>query len=235
MTTIVKTIITANFMATPIQVERLAAQVVDGQQADGTYLRVVLAHMQSRLGRPRMRRRAADKDSVLEVLNAIHTDLYAAVLKGVGGDDIETAERNRRATFARTATSTVRYFIANGGDIRSVDVPNITKAGLRKAVAPEQTAQAPQGETRAERAFRKAQDGVLTAAKRLVARGDPQDVHRVEALIDQLEALLEESAEEQPAQQPQAQDTQADTTVITGQRFHRTPVTPASREPRAAA
>lgn len=221
MTSIVKTISTANFMATPVQVERLAAQVCEGQQADGTYLRVILAHMQSRLGRARMRRKAADVDSVIEVLNAIHTELYAAVLKGVGADDIETTERNRRATFARSAASTVRFFVNQGGDVRTVEVATATKGGLRNAVAPP-AATAPEGETRYERAFRKAQDTLMESAKRLMARGEPPDIARVEGLIEQLEALLEETTEEQPAAEAQAQQP-TDTTVITRSRLQRSP------------
>lgn len=220
MTTIVKTIASAHFMATAVQVERLAAQVVDGQEADGTYLRVLLAHMQSKLGRARMRRRAQDVEGMTEVLNAIHTDLYTAVLRGVGPEDLDVKERNRRATFARSAASTIRYFISKGGDVREVKVEEATKGSLRRAVAPE-PAEAPEGETRVERSFRKAQETVLEVTKRLMARGDPQDVARVEALIDQLEALLEgteETTEEHPAR-----DVGADTTVITGHRLQRAP------------
>lgn len=215
MTTIVKTIIGANFMATPVQVERLAAQVVEGQEADGTYLRVLLAHMQSKLGRARHRRKAGDAESVTELLNAIHADMYAAVLRGVAPEDADPKERNRRATFARSAASTIRYFISKGGDVREVEVPNATKGSLRRAVQPEQ-GEAPEGETRTEKAFRKAQDALLAAAKKLVAAGEPDDTARVEALIEQLEALLEGAEEEE---QPQHS---TGTTVITGHRLERT-------------
>lgn len=218
MTTIVKTIASANFMATAVQVERLAAQVVDGQEADGTYLRVLLAHMQSKLGRARMRRHAKDSEAVTELLNAIHNDLYASVLRGVGPEDLDSKERNRRATFARSAASTVRYFISKGGDVREVEVPTVTKGSLRRSVEPEK-GEAPEGETRMDKSFRKAQDALLEAAKRLMARGDPQDTARIEGLIEQLETLLEGAEEEQ---QPQ-RDVGADTTVITGHRLQRGP------------
>lgn len=208
-------IIAAHFMADAAQVERLAALVVEGTNADGTYLKVVLKHMQAQLGKPtrRARRTGAEVEAAEHVLDAIHAELYAAVMKGVGPDDLPMPERNRRATFARSAASTIRYFIRGGGDVRNVDVPTATKAGLRKAVQPETPA--PADETRDQRSFRKAQDALVKSAQRLVARGDPDAAQRIEAAMDALEALLEALPEEQqPAQA--AQDFGGQTTTIVG-------------------
>lgn len=214
---IVETIVAANFMADATQVERLAGTVVEGQAADGTYLRVVLAHMQANLGKPqRGRRRAApDAHAAEVVLDGIHENLYASVLKGVGPEDLATNERNRRATFARSAASTVRYFIRNGGDVRTVEVATATKNGLRKAVQPESEAPA-EGETRTERAFRKAQDALVASAQRLLARGDPDIAReRIEAAMDALEALLDAVPTEEQAQ-PRADIGGQTTTMVAG-------------------
>lgn len=209
--TIVELIAAHNFVATNEQVERLANAVVAGHQADGTYLRVVLAHMQAKLGKPhRGRRSAADAESAEAVLDGIHATLYPHVCKGVGNGDIDTPERNRRATFARSAASTVRYFIRNGGDVRTVDVATVTKGGLRSAVAPEQP-EAPEGETRVERGFRNATQAVVRSAHRLLARGDPDRAReQIEQALDALEGLL--------ATEPAAQDFGGQTTTIVGAR-----------------
>lgn len=198
---IVEMIASANFMADIAQVERLAGNVAEGQVADATYLRVVLAHMQANLGKGRRGRRATvDAHSAEVVLDKVHEQFYPAVLKGVGGDELPVPERHRRATFARSAASTVRYFIRNGGDVRDVDVSTVTKSGLRKLVKPE--APPPENETRAERAFRKATEVVVSSAQRLLARGDPDIAReRIEATLEALEALLTELPEQPEAGQ----------------------------------
>jgi hypothetical protein len=202
MKTIVQVIAAAHYMADAAQVERLAGAVVEGQQADATYMRVILANMQAQLGKPRRGRRSqAEAQSAEAVLDSIHETLYAAVLRGVGPEELEQTERNRRATFARSAASTVRFFIKNGGDVRSVDVATVTKSGLRASVQPE--TKAPENETRAERTFRKAQDALVRSAQRLVARGDPVETRaRIEAAMDALEALLESIPEGNVQQAP---------------------------------
>ena len=74
------------------------------------------------------------------------------------------------ATFARSMASTVRFFIRNGGDVRGLDIPTITKNGLRAMVQPENPIV---GGTRAERAFLRNAEGV-TKAVAAMARGDPE-------------------------------------------------------------
>lgn len=217
---IVEIIAASNFMADATQVERLAGNVVEGQAADATYLRVILAHMQANLGKGRRRR--ADSQSAEVVLDSTHERLYQSVLKGVGPEDIDSTERNRRATFARSAASTVRYFIRGGGDVRSIDVSTATKSGLRKAVQPEVSTPPDEGETRAERAFRKAKDNLVEKAQSLLARGDPDVAReRIEAAMDALEALLDSL--------PAAADTGAQTTTIVAGRHPGARGTPAER------
>jgi hypothetical protein len=205
---LIATIVAANFMANEQQVAQLAHTVVEGLDADGTYLRVVLAHMKSQLGNPRRGKQPPQEP----VLDKVHEALYPSVLKGVGPDDMPQEERNRRANFARSAASTVRYFIRNGGDVRGVDVPTASKSGLRRAVQPEQ-GEAAEGETRTQRGFRTHAQALLAAAVRL-ARGDPEDAReRVESLMDELDKLLTELGTEPTASQPQ-QDMGATTTIV---------------------
>lgn len=213
---LVETIALAHFMANAAQVEQLAHNVAEGQMADSTYLRVTLAHMQSKLGRPRRGKQAAQEP----VLDSIHEALYPSVLKGVGPEGMDQTERFRKATFARSAASTIRYFIRGGGDVRGIDVATATKSGLRKAVQPETPAE--EGETRNQKSFRKAGDAVLRSAQRL-ARGDPEDAReRVDALMDQLQALLDELGA--PAQPEHG----ATTTIVAGRAAPRgTPAQPA--------
>lgn len=202
---LIAAIIKAHFAATPEQVEQLAHNVVEGQHAAGTYLQVVLAHMQAKLGRPRRGKQPPQEP----VLDAVHEMLYPAVLKGVGPDDLSQVERFRRATFARSAASTVRYFVRNGGDVRGLDVAKVTKNGLRKSVQPETPP--PEEETRAERSLRKAVDAIARSAQRL-ARSDPGAAReRIEAAMDELDKLLESI----PAE-PQAANVGATTTIATG-------------------
>lgn len=203
-TNIIDAITSAHFIADAAMVERLAATVVEGASADATYLRVLLAHMQARLGRPVRRRTAsADMEAAGHVLETVHGELYPAVLRGVGPEDLPITERNRRATFARSAASTVRYYVREGGDIRQLDVATVTKAGLRKLVQSQQEGEAaPTDETRPQKSFRKATDVLVKAAQYLLARGDPEDAQqRIEAAIQTLEELLDKwlaPAHEQP-------------------------------------
>lgn len=202
-----------NYAATGDQVEQLAYAVATGVDAGTVYLRVVLAHMQARLGSGR--RRAAANMPQEPVLDAIHEDLYPHVLKGVGPEDMDRDERNSKANFARTMASTVRYFIQHGGDVRAVDIPTVTKNGLRKSVQPK-GAEAPAGASRALRGFLTASGGLKRAIARL-ARGDPGEARKqVEQLLDEYEALLEELAQppEAPAAAPPPADVGGQTTTI---------------------
>lgn len=148
------TIERAGYTASEEQIEQLARDVAIGKRADSTYLRVLVAAVQSALKGKRQR--------ALTALQAAHERFYAAVLRGVGADDISPKERTRRATFARTATSTLRSFAKTGGDIRTLDVATVTKAGLRALVSPE----IPAG-TRAERSAARATSALLRALKRM--------------------------------------------------------------------
>lgn len=205
---IVAAIVRSNYAATGEQVEQLAHTVVSGLRAGEVYLRVVLAHMQSKLGRPR-RGKQAPQEPVLDV---VHGELYPSVLRGVGPEEMPMDERNSLANFARSIASTVRYFIRNGGDVRSVDVTTATKTGLRKAVTPESTNPVVGG-TRAERAFLRAVEGVKKQVVAM-ARGDPDTAReRLESFMDELDELLKQLPEAVEAAAP---DVGGSTTTIFG-------------------
>lgn len=207
-------IVHANYAATGDQVEQLAFAVATGLDAGTAYLRVVLAHMQARLGRGRRRVTAMPQEPVLD---AVHEELYPHVLKGVGPEEMERGERDSKANFARTMASTVRFFIQHGGDVRGLDIPTVTKNGLRRAVQPPAAATVPEGATRAERGFLRAAEGLKRAVIRL-ARGDPEGARtQIEQLLTEYEQLLDELGKEPP--QPQAQapaDAGGATTTIVG-------------------
>lgn len=180
---IIDSIVKAHYVATESQVEQLAARIALGDISDNTYLRVSLAHMQAVLGRPRRGKQPPQEP----VLDAVHKKLYPAFLRGLGPEDMDPKERERRGIKARTNASTVRYFIRGGGDVRGLDLATVTKGSLRKAVAPEVV---PAG-TRAERAFGKAQ----AVMERTVTRMAPETARaHIEAAIEALEALIPEAA-----------------------------------------
>lgn len=204
MTTIIDTIMKANYAATDTQVEQLAHTLVLGETADNVYLRVLLNRMQAQLGRPR-RGKAPPQEPVLE---AIHEKLYAVALRGVGPEDMPMPERHRKANRFRTNAATVRYFIQHGGDVRSLDIATVSKASLRKSVQP---GSAPvEGETRAQKAFRAAEAAVLRTLERLVKASPDEARGRVEHLMDELEAWLAKL----DAGQPAAPDHSASTTIV---------------------
>lgn len=221
---IVAAIVRLNYAATGEQVEQLAHTVVSGLRAGEVYLRVVLAHMQSKLGSPRRGKQPPQEP----VLDAVHAELYPHILTGVGPAEMPDDERNQLANFARTMASTVRYFIRNGGDVRGVDINTVTKNGLRKAVSPE-VADPIVGGTRAERSFLRSTERVKKAVAAM-ARGDPNSAREMlEAFMDEMDAVLAEL----PAAEPNAPAVAAQdfggqtTTIVAGRGAHRAPTQPA--------
>lgn len=146
----------AGYIASEEQIEGLARDVAIGRKADSTYLRVLVVAVQTALKGKRQR--------AVTALQTAHEKFYAAVLRGVGADDITPRERTRRATFARTATSTLRSFLKGGGEVRTLDVTLVTKAWLRSQGAGAETV--PTG-TRYERSAQRAQAQLLRALKRM--------------------------------------------------------------------
>jgi hypothetical protein len=163
---------------------------------DGTYLRVLLFAAQGKLGAKRGKR--PDDATQLTALEAVGGPMYQAVLKGVTSEDIaidatldpaeitrRTRERNRRATFARTARSTLSVWVSEGGDLRALDVETVTKGELRAAINAARAEKPEQIEPTLERA----QKAILAA----IAREGPDEQRaHLEAVISALQDALEE-------------------------------------------
>lgn len=143
-------------------------------KSDATYLRVIINAVQAKLGPKKGRAPAAETQ--LSVFSTVVTPLYAAVLRGVTTEDIaireglepaeltrRMRERNRRATFARTARSALVSWVNAGGDIRALDVSTVTKSELQRSVA---AAREPDANRTVERAQKR-----ILASVAAVARG----------------------------------------------------------------
>lgn len=221
-----------HYVATEAEVEALAhaqysaaATVSEGQ---ATYLRVLVAASQARLGKGKPGRRpVVSVTSQGEVVEAVHAVFYNAVLRGITTDDIthdgnvdaaeqrrRTLERNRRSAFARSAVSTLRAFVQGGGDIRTLTVETVTKAELRAAVAP------PEPTDKVARQIQRSQGALIRALQRQ-ARDDPDAAAAsAEAALAAIEAMFAEPAEQQAAPQTEQRRPEAftESTLIGGRR-----------------
>ena len=154
ITSVLDQIREANYQATEEDIEKLAALHSDVSntqgQTDGSYLKILLAGCQAVLGKGR--KKFPDlKAAQHEVLDKTNNRYYEAVLRGVITEDIaitegldenekrlRRVEQLRRATFARSAKSTLAAFVEAGGDMRMLDVVATSKGSLRKFVSESQ-------------------------------------------------------------------------------------------------
>lgn len=191
------------YALTEAQVEALAAERTAGlavtEAFDGTYLKVLVNAAQAKFGVKRGKRLATKTQ--VDALKALAAPFYAAVLRGVITREIEltpdlaaaevsvrTRERNRRATFARTAKSTLVAWVKEGGDVRSLDIEAVTKSELRASVAAARS----QGGTPAANRVERAQHAILKA----VAKDAPAVAReRLESVIIALQEAVEELPE----------------------------------------
>lgn len=189
---ILDSIASRNYAATDAEVTALASGAASGIAAVGTYLKVLVAALQARLGSVRRaaRRGVAGVDAK-GALEAEHTRLYALVLAGVGPSDLNARERNRRATFARTAASTLRAFIVANGDVRALVPADVTKSALRKAIAPP----TPTAGTRIERRALQAQEALLKIVERYISQDPDLAAVFIEKCIQSLEEHLQEETD----------------------------------------
>lgn len=182
MNTILDAITKADFLASETQVENLAACVVQGYSANGTYLKVVVAHCGSEIAG----KRKPSKEAQLAIVDTVHARFYAHVLVGVGPPDLDNNERNRRATFARTAASDLRAFIRRGGHLRKLDAAKVTKHDLRTWGR-----RVPKGtRTRAQRSFESMVAGIQRSAQRIAKRSPADARKRLEAARTAIDRLL---------------------------------------------
>lgn len=207
-----------HWVATEHEVETLAheryANALVVARADGTYLKVILVASQAKLGRKRRTTAAlskADIENQTTVLKGVHDRFYPHVLKGittpdiaVNGETLDTTEsrrrsleRNARSAFARSAYSTLRAYAEAGGDLRALDAAIVSKAGLRKALAP------PEPTDRIARAVQRSQKALIRAITRQAARDPSKARETIETTVEALSAMLEQlggEVEEEPGE-----------------------------------
>lgn len=134
---------TKNFIATPTDIEKLAADIIDGVQRSetgrGTYLRALVATTQAQLQSPVRQRTVKmaklspdDMITHLKAFNTIAQTFYGVVLQVAKATvpDPDTKLIRQRTGFARSAASTVRGFIRAGNDVRALAAHRVTKSGL---------------------------------------------------------------------------------------------------------
>ncbi len=152
MDKVISAVAASGYKATDAQVSAIARNVATGRKADGTYLRVLVVSTLAGIG--------AGRGAVMKAFKGAHAHLYELVREAVGHGVSDPIERNRRATFARTAASTLKAFIKAGGDLKGLDITTVTKTSLRRAVGPPQ----PTG-TRRQVAAVRARDALLRVAR----------------------------------------------------------------------
>lgn len=207
-----------NKLMTEREIESLAAERVrqagDVAKSDGTYLSALIVAVQSKLGAKRGKRPATDAQ--LAALDETHGVYYAAVLRGVTTPDIaieahvehgeamrRTRERSRRATFARSAKSTLATWCKAGGDLRALDADKVSKTELRTSA---QAADEPEGSAE-QRSLRRATERIAKVIAQ-TARGSPANARAwLEGIIAELTEKLEEI--------PDDAERHADSTVVT--------------------
>lgn len=205
-----------------------AASVERTDRVRGTYLSVLVAHSKRELGSVR---RATTEQAVAAV-EKVNDHFYPIILEAVITPDIvitddisedekvrRSKERTRRATFARTAKSTLLSAIKSGARLVTMDPAKVTKASLqqyyaqqpRGGPAPTPAERVQRTEERAGQLIEQLADvdlgtaasfveGRLEALIEQVAEEDVAAAQRfVEELQDRLEAVLQKL---QPAPQP---------------------------------
>lgn len=183
----------AGYLATLESVELLAHEHVVSTETlkdtTGTYLGVLIAATQKRVWEGRRRKLGA-----IEALNSVHESYYAAVLKGVTELDTDSKEAHRRATFARTAKSTLLKYLEAGKSLDALKPGETSKRFLRDAIAPVEVAD------RNKRTIMRATGMLLRAVKkeakadRIAAMRDLGNVLiSIEEELHVLEAIKEDS------------------------------------------
>jgi hypothetical protein len=201
-----------SYALTEKQVEQLATAhcKAEGELngSNTTYLRVLVTAMQAQLG-DRKRGHALGLEQQVAVLETVGTKYYAAVLRGVSVDlaDTDTKERNRRATFARSAKSTLGAFLNANGDVRELDTQTVTKAALRAQV------HAGLDEAQLEQRQLQRNLGGLLRLYRQRAREHPDEAH---AMLEGAIAMLQAALDAPDADEPEhdATGTMADTSTL---------------------
>jgi hypothetical protein len=167
----------------------------------GTYLSVLVAHSKREL-----KSRRATPEQAIDAVERVNEHFYAIILDAVITPDIaitedlsdedklaRSRERTRRATFARTAKSTLVSAIKAGARLQAMDPAKVTKAWLQQHYA--QAREGPEATT--EQRIERTEAFVVKLAKEDLATAE----RFVEELQERLEAILQELKPAAPARQ----------------------------------
>lgn len=180
-TTAIAEIVNLKYLATPEQVQQLArahwSANEEASQGSRTYLAVLVALVQRRVKRTK-------KSEALAVFENLAASIYQDVIAGVSEPGMEKTEVNRRATFARTAASTLRSYLASGHPIEDLDPATVSKGQLRKLVVP------PEPVERSERIMSRAIKSVRSVITKMAKADKVKAMRELVQMIDQLQEQL---------------------------------------------
>lgn len=176
-------IVNAKYLATPDQVQALARAHCnasnDVSEGSRTYLGILVALVQKRA-----KRSSKAADDVVAVFENLAAQIYQDVIAGVSEPGIERSEISRRATFARTAASTLRSYLTAGLPLRDLDPATVSKAQLRKLVVP------PEPVERSSRIMSRAMRSVRSVVDRLAKTDRARAMRELTTMINQLNEQL---------------------------------------------
>lgn len=183
---IIERIEASNYIATIANVEALAREHAVARtsmdRTGATYLSILIACTQQRVNSAPSRR----KSNALDALEAIHKELYPAVVKGVSAGSESSAETNRRATFARTNKTTFAAYLRAGKPLADCVPGETSKRWLRAAIAP------PPSKDRTVRILEESSGSIIRAVQREAKRDLVAARRNLEKIIDQLVSQLDE-------------------------------------------
>lgn len=161
----------------------------------GSYLSVLVAHSKREL-----KARKYTQEQAVEAIEKVHAHFYEVILGAVVTPEIEiteelskeesllrSRERTRRATFARTAKSTLLSAIKAGARLSSLDPAKVTKASLQAVYA-----QAREGPKTFEEKVARVENRLEELVKQLAEEDRDAAEQLVEELQVRLEAIFQE-------------------------------------------
>lgn len=203
-----------NYVLSAAQVGELARELFASMQVvtgiNASYLRILIAGVQSELGTLRLRAAKGgmgkisdeDKAKQLAALESVEGQYYVAIVDAIITEDIadnsrlgkeerarRSLERNRRTNFARSAKSTVASYIKAGFDIKSISVTTITKRAMYEMVQATKQAEPVKPESVAK-SLETAGSRVEEIAAQLCDMDAEAARQQIEKLLGHLTALL---------------------------------------------
>ena len=187
------------FVAAPEDIREIAQTALAASAQNGetraTYLKALVATIQAELGMPQTKRRSvpAEMDESetrkqMEAMERVHERFYKEVMAVVSSipprDEEQGVDRSvlyaNRATFARTAKSTLRSWLASGHNIKGLVASKVTKYALAAEVTRKQA----QVRAPSEKFLIKATGKLLERVKAIPNK--EHAIRLVEILIDQM-------------------------------------------------